>query len=334
MPFFFVKPELQRIQNFKIILLTFQAISGLKINMDKSELIISRESESLTQQLSDVLGCKKGTFPIIYLGLPLSDKRLPKVAYLPLLKKISARLSGWAAKFLSMAARIVLINAVLSALRKIGSGLTIGFWIHDWGLGILKYQYSILFTFALDQNATVASIASQNSFYQLFHATLSVQASDQLNELVSRMSLLLTTHENARDDVVWKGNNSDIFSVKSDYFTLKNGPRIDTNVYNIWKLNVPPRFKVFAWLMMLNRILTTNNLMKRGCNMVSICVMCRGDVETCKHLFSFCAFTRSLASIFLANFNFTIPDELDTLITNKNTAQKIRKIILIAHFVI
>jgi zinc-binding in reverse transcriptase len=197
-------------------------------------------------------------------------------------------------------------------LRKIGSGLTIGFWIHDWGLGILKYQYSILFTFVLDQNATVASVASQNSFDQLFHATLSVQASDQLNELVSRMSLLLTTHENARDDVVRKGNNSDIFSVKSDYFTLQNGPWIDTNVYNIWKLNVPPRFKVFAWLMMMNRILTTDNLMKKGCNMVSICVMCREDVETCKHLFSFCAFTRSLTSILLENFNFTVPDELDT----------------------
>jgi hypothetical protein len=68
--------------------------------------------------------------------------------------------------------------------------------------------------------------------------------------------------------------------------------------------------------------------------MVSICVMCRGDVETCKHLFSFCAFTRSLTSILLANFNFTVSDELDTLITNKNIAQKIREIILIAHFII
>jgi hypothetical protein len=63
-----------------------------------------------------VLGCKKGTFPIIYLGLPLSDKRLPKITYLPLLQKFSARLSGWAAKKLSMAAMIVLINVVLSAL--------------------------------------------------------------------------------------------------------------------------------------------------------------------------------------------------------------------------
>jgi hypothetical protein len=106
----------QHIQILKIILLTFQAISGLKVYMDKSGLIISRESESLAQQLSDVLGCKKGTFPIIYLGLPLSDKRLSKVTYLPLLQKSSARLSGWAAKKLLMAARIVLINAVLSAL--------------------------------------------------------------------------------------------------------------------------------------------------------------------------------------------------------------------------
>lgn len=50
------------------------------------------------------------------MGLPLSNKVLPKVVYLPLIHRINGRLSGWAAKHLSIASRLVLLNAVLSVL--------------------------------------------------------------------------------------------------------------------------------------------------------------------------------------------------------------------------
>jgi hypothetical protein len=114
--FFFIKPELQQIQILNIALTALQSISGLIISMKKSELTISRESDSVTQQLADVLNCKKGTFPITYLGLPLFDKRLSRSAYISLLNKFSQRLSGWAAKHLSMTGRVALINAILSSL--------------------------------------------------------------------------------------------------------------------------------------------------------------------------------------------------------------------------
>ena len=51
-----------------------------------------------------------------HLGLPLSDKKLNRAAYLPLLKKFTGRLTGWAAKHLSIAGRLVLLNAVLSSI--------------------------------------------------------------------------------------------------------------------------------------------------------------------------------------------------------------------------
>lgn len=62
-----------------------------------------------------MMGCRLGTFPFTYLGLPLSHKPLNKQAYLPLLQKFQ-RLLGWAEKVLSIAGRLVLLNDVLSSL--------------------------------------------------------------------------------------------------------------------------------------------------------------------------------------------------------------------------
>ena len=47
-----------------------EVISGLKINLTKSELILVGRTENL-DELGLVLGCKVGVLPTIYMGLPL-----------------------------------------------------------------------------------------------------------------------------------------------------------------------------------------------------------------------------------------------------------------------
>lgn len=64
---------------------------------------------------------------------------------------------------------------------------------------------------------------------------------------------------------------SGLFTVKSTYRAIKNAPRITSTVPVIWSLRAQPRFKVFAWLMLLNRILTIDNLVIRGWTMVNRC---------------------------------------------------------------
>jgi mannosylglycoprotein endo-beta-mannosidase len=113
---FIVKPEEQQIQVLKIGLIVFEAISGLAVNMQKSELILTEQDEQLALRLVNILGCELGAFPITYLGLPLSNKKLKRTAYIPLIQRFNKRLAGWAAKHLSIAGRLVLLNAVLSAL--------------------------------------------------------------------------------------------------------------------------------------------------------------------------------------------------------------------------
>lgn len=84
--------------------------------MEKSHLMITPPDLSLANNLANTWGATVLLFPIIYLGLPLSDKPLHKPDYLPLIHKVSNRLSGWSASLLSMTGRIVLINSVLTSL--------------------------------------------------------------------------------------------------------------------------------------------------------------------------------------------------------------------------
>ena len=48
----------------------FESISGLKINLEKSELIPVGNVFNM-EKLARTLGCKEGTIPTTYLSLPL-----------------------------------------------------------------------------------------------------------------------------------------------------------------------------------------------------------------------------------------------------------------------
>lgn len=48
----------------------FEAISSLKINMEKNELILLEEVIDL-KELAGMLGCRVGSLPTTYLGFPL-----------------------------------------------------------------------------------------------------------------------------------------------------------------------------------------------------------------------------------------------------------------------
>ena len=56
------------------ILLWFEALFGLKINLEKSTILLVGNVENLEDLALD-LGCKTRTLPTTYLGLPLELKR-------------------------------------------------------------------------------------------------------------------------------------------------------------------------------------------------------------------------------------------------------------------
>ncbi|KAL2235453.1 UNVERIFIED_CONTAM: putative mitochondrial protein [Sesamum indicum] len=110
------KADLDSIRVFKEGLDWFAELSGLRLNVQKSHLIISRSAQNLKDQMLDILGFQEGHLPMRYLGLPLISSRLTISDCQPLISKIDARINGWEGISLSYAGRVQIIKSVLSAL--------------------------------------------------------------------------------------------------------------------------------------------------------------------------------------------------------------------------
>lgn len=76
----------------------FNNILGLHVNLHKSELLLTHDLDTNGPSLAQMMGCRLGSFPFTYLGLPLSYKSLNKQALLALLQRFQKRLAGWSAK--------------------------------------------------------------------------------------------------------------------------------------------------------------------------------------------------------------------------------------------
>ena len=58
-----------QLKALKAVLLCFEVVSGLKVNLGKSELVPVGEVENI-DHLADLLGCKVAALPMCYLRLP------------------------------------------------------------------------------------------------------------------------------------------------------------------------------------------------------------------------------------------------------------------------
>ncbi|KAL2226373.1 UNVERIFIED_CONTAM: hypothetical protein Sindi_1996000 [Sesamum indicum] len=108
--------DLDSIGVFKTRLDRFAIWSGLRLNVQKSHLIISRLAQGLRVEMLTALGFQEGVFPMRYLGLPLLSSRLTIADCRPLLVKINKCIAGWEGTALSYVGRVQIIKYVLMSL--------------------------------------------------------------------------------------------------------------------------------------------------------------------------------------------------------------------------
>ena len=110
-----------------------------------------------------------------------------------------------------------------------------------------------------------------------------------MKEMVDQVQL----NDNS-DRVRWRIGSSGKFSVKDLYFHLRSGG-VFPHIF-MWKLKVPLKVKVFMWLMIKDRILTRNNLTKRGWTGNTQCHFCATE-ETVDHLIFQCSLAKMIWQI-------------------------------------
>ena len=94
MTLIFCDADLDQILILNMVLIWFEAVSGLKINLGKSELVPLGGVQNI-KLLLNVLGCKQGTLPMKHLGLSLAAKFKDKTIWNLILEKMERRLVEW-----------------------------------------------------------------------------------------------------------------------------------------------------------------------------------------------------------------------------------------------
>ncbi|RVX08141.1 hypothetical protein CK203_014762 [Vitis vinifera] len=82
------------------VLMWFEVISGLKINLDKSEIIPMKRVED-QEVLALELGCKVGKLLSVYLGLPLGAPHELVAVWDGVEEKFGRRLTLWKRQYIS-----------------------------------------------------------------------------------------------------------------------------------------------------------------------------------------------------------------------------------------
>ncbi|XP_070005437.1 uncharacterized protein [Nicotiana sylvestris] len=95
----------------------FSKVSGLIASIDKFSMFLAGVEEGVRDLLLAKTGFALGTFPIRYLGLPLSLRKWNKIDCQMLVRKITHRITVTCSKQLSYAGRLQIVNAALFSIH-------------------------------------------------------------------------------------------------------------------------------------------------------------------------------------------------------------------------
>ena len=112
----FCDAEVEQVLHVRmLLLLCFQAVIGLKVNVAKSEMVPIGKVNNV-HALAEILGCRVGALPMTYLGMPLGASHKSPSICNPILEKIEWKLARWKKLYLLKGGRLTLLKSTLSSL--------------------------------------------------------------------------------------------------------------------------------------------------------------------------------------------------------------------------
>jgi hypothetical protein len=111
----FVAPIKSDVQNLAAILENFGEVAGLCTNFLKSSVVPIRCGNISLDEVLEGIPATCASFPLRYLGLPLSVWSLRRRYFQHLEDKCASKLPTWNGKLINMAGRVSLVRSVLAS---------------------------------------------------------------------------------------------------------------------------------------------------------------------------------------------------------------------------
>jgi hypothetical protein len=95
------------------------------------------------------------------------------------------------------------------------------------------------------------------------------------------------------DALIWVYEKSGTYSSHSFYVVISYRGVTPMYIPSIWNIKVPPKIQLFLWLLSHNKLVTVDNLNRKGMSKPEECCFCN-EKETIKHLFFECVVAKTI----------------------------------------
>jgi hypothetical protein len=176
----------------------------------------------------------------------------------------------------------------------IGAGDSVLLWKDPWTEPLLCDKAARLFSFVNHKDVSVFDFVNCQNLEDHLALPLSIEAHTELLSLEDELNdLQLDAQKADAWKPIWGANSLKPKEFYSHCFRNCSTPK---HVSDIWKSKCVMKHKVFAWLMLIDRINTRDMLKRRNFNigLNHSCMTCgTGVTETRNHLFFMCSFGAS-----------------------------------------
>ena len=90
------------------------------------------------------------------------------------------------------------------------------------------------------------------------------------------------------DNLTWSRASSGKYTARSAYLAQFQGRTVTPFDRLVWKAWAPGKIKIFAWLLLQDRLWCNNRLQRRGWTNTYFCQLCVRNLESSRHLFWSC----------------------------------------------
>jgi zinc-binding in reverse transcriptase len=163
---------------------------------------------------------------------------------------------------------------------EVGSGRRINVWNDNWmGSPVLQL-------FSKDAPPARRTLSLLQTKRQL-PALLPRPFNRKMQEIIDKVTQIQLRDN--RDKILWRASPSGTFSSKSAYDLMSSAGKINFHHSSAWTAKVPPSTRIFFVLLLKDKLLTQEVMIRRHLTITPGCVLCdSGTLETAQHLFVTC----------------------------------------------
>lgn len=145
----------------------------------------------------------------------------------------------------------------------IGNGKKIKFWKDNWLDGRSPKELALLICRLAKRKSNCLKMDLENNHWlSLLNQITSLEEIDELIQLGSQLQNV-TLLQDCPDDISWKWTDNGQYSAKSAYLAQFQGYITHAPFKPIWTTQAEPKQRFFGWILLHQRALTAENLLKR-----------------------------------------------------------------------